>query len=151
MSLGRLRNDQLSGIMLSALAVFVGWENRVYPLGSLQEPGPGYTPLLIAVFLAVAGLIIAVRGRTSPALRETRWAEAKRAALILGACGLATFALEPIGYRLSITALLIFFLGVMERRKPLPVALVAIGFSLLSYYVIGTLLRVPLPRGPWGF
>jgi hypothetical protein len=151
MNLARMRNDQLSGIMLSALAVFVGWENRVYPLGSLQEPGPGYTPLLIAVFLAVAGVIIAVRGRTSPALRETRWAEAKRAALILGACGLATLALEPIGYRLSITALLIFFLGVMERRKPLPVALVAIGFSLLSYYVIGTLLRVPLPRGPWGF
>ena len=151
MSLGSIRNDQLSGIMLSALAFFVAWENRVYPLGSLQEPGPGYTPLLIAVVLAVAGLIIAVRGSTSPALHETHWGEAKRAVLILGACGLATLALEPIGYRLTITALLIFFLGVMERRRPLPVALVAIGFSLLSHYVIGTVLRVPLPRGPWGF
>jgi hypothetical protein len=38
----------------------------------------------------------------------------------------------------------------MERKKPLAVASVAIGFSLLSYYFIGTLLRVPLPRGPLG-
>ena len=151
MSLARLRNDQLSGLMLCALALFVGWENHVYPLGSLQEPGPGYTPLLIAIFLGVTGLLIAWRGRTAPRLSETKWPEARRAALILGACAVATYALEAIGYRITIVALLVFFLGVLERRKPVAVAAVSIGFSLLSYYFIGTLLRVPLPQGPWGF
>jgi hypothetical protein len=149
--LARIRNDQVSGLMLFALAVFVGWQNRSYPLGSLQEPGPGYTPLLIAVFLGVMGLLIALRGRTSHRLNEMQWPEAKRAMMILAACMVATYALEPLGYRITITALLIFFLGVLERRKPLPVAAVAVGFSLLSYYIIGTLLRVPLPRGLWGF
>lgn len=147
----RLRNDQLSGLMLVALAVFVGWQNRAYPMGSLQEPGPAYTPLLIAVFLGVMGLLIALRGASSMPVRETTWPEAKRAAFILGACAVATWALEPIGYRLTILGLLIFFLGVLERRKPLPVLAVAGGFSLLSYYLIGTLLRVPLPIGQWGF
>jgi hypothetical protein len=151
MSLTRMRNDQLSGLMLFALAVFVGWENRTYPLGSLQEPGPGYTPLLIAVFLGVAGLLIAARGRASPPLSEMQWPEAKRAAMILAACAVATYALEPLGYRITIIALLVFFLGVLERRKPRAVASVSIGFSLLSYYFIGTLLRVPLPRGPFGW
>lgn len=148
--LKRLRNDQLSGLMLLALGLFAGWQNRSYPLGTLQEPGPGYTPLLLAVFLAAMGLLIAVRGGSSPALAETRWPEAKRAIVILGACGVATYALELIGYRITIVALLIFFLGVLERKKPLAVATVAIGFSVISYYLLGVLLRVPLPRGPWG-
>ena len=146
-----LRNDQLSGLMLIALALFVGFENRTYPLGSLQEPGPGYTPLLIAIFLGAMGLLIALRGASSPRFADTRWPEAKRALLILVACGVATYALEAIGYRLTIAALLVFFLGVLERRKPVWVATVSIVFSLLSFYLIGDLLRVPLPRGPWGW
>ena len=144
---GRLRNDQLSGAMLLAIALFVGWQNSAYPLGTLQDPGPGYVPLLIAVFLGITGLLIVVRGGTSQPLAATQWPEGRRAAMILLACAAATYALEPLGYRITIGALLVFFLGVMERRKPLAVGAVAIGFSLLSYYCIGTLLRVPLPSG----
>jgi putative tricarboxylic transport membrane protein len=147
----RLRNDQLSGLILFALALFTGWQNRTYPIGSLQEPGPGYTPLLIAVFLAIVGLAIAFGGRRSQPLVETRWPEARRAFMILAACAVATYALEPLGYRSTMAALLIFFLGVLERRKPLPVLTVAVGFSLLSFYFIATLLHVPLPRGPLGW
>ena len=149
--LRRLREDQVSGLMLLALALFVGWQNHSYPLGSLQEPGPGYVPLLIAIFLGVTGLVIAVRGGASKALADMEWPEAKRAAIILLACGVATYALEEIGYRITIAALLIFFLGVLERRKPLAVATVSIVFSLLSFYLLGDVLRVPLPRGPWGW
>ena len=146
-----LRNDQLSGLMLLALAVFVGWKNRAYPLGTLQEPGPGYTPLLISIFLGAMGLLIAVRGGASTPMRDTKWPEAKRAVIILLACAAATYALEPLGYRVTVAVLIVFFLGVMERRKPLAVAAVAVGFSLLSYYFIGTLLRVPLPLGLFDF
>lgn len=148
---GGLRNDQLSGLMLAALAVFVGWQNRTYPLGSLQEPGPGYTPLLVAIFLGVMGMLIALRGAGSPSVGEMKWPEAKRAAVILVACGAATWALEPIGYRITIAALLVFFIGVLERKSPFAVAAVSIGFSLLSFYLLGDLLRVPLPRGPGGW
>ena len=137
--------------MLAALAALVAWQNRAYPLGALQDPGPGYTPLVIAAFLGAIGLLIALRGGSSQPLGEMQWPEAPRAAMILAACAAATYALEPLGYRITIAALLVFFLGVMERRKPLMVAAVAIGFSLLSYYLIATLLRVPLPRGPAGW
>lgn len=146
-----LRSDQFSGLMLLALALYVGWENRSYPLGSLQEPGPGYVPLLIAVFLGAMGLLIAVWGGKSSPLATMRWPEATRAALILAACAIGAFALERIGYRITVIVVLIFFLGVLERKRPLPVALVSIGFSLISFYVVGDLLHVPLPRSPWGF
>jgi hypothetical protein len=148
---GGLRSDQFSGLTLLALSLYVAWENRAYPIGTLQEPGPGYVPLLLAVFLGVTGLLIAVWGGKSTPLTSIRWTETKRAVVILGACGVALFALERIGYRLTVIVLLVFFLGVIERRRPLPVALVALGFGLASYYVVGDLLHVPLPRSPWGF
>jgi hypothetical protein len=149
--LGKLRNDQLSGLMLVAIALFVMWENLAYPLGTVQEPGPGYTPLLIAIFLAIVGVVIALRGMSSPRLADTPWPEARRAVVILVACGVATYFLESLGYRLTIAALLVFFLGVVERRKPFAVAAVSIGFALLSFYLIGDLLKVPLPVGAWGW
>ncbi len=148
---GLFTSDQLSGLMLFALALYVGWENRAYPIGSLQEPGPGYLPLLLVIFLGATGLLIAAWGARSAPLASMRWTEGKRALLILVACAVATFALERIGYRLTVVALLIFFLGAIERRRPLPVALVAVGFSLASFYIVGDLLRVPLPKSPWGF
>ena len=146
-----LSSDQFSGLMLIALALYVGWENLAYPVGSLHEPGPGYLPLLIVVFLGAMGLLIALWGVKSAPLASMQWPEATRAVVILIACGVATFALERIGYRITVIALLVFFLGALERKRPLPVALVALGFSFASFYIVGDLLRVPLPRSPWGF
>lgn len=148
---GGIRSDQASGLMLCALAVWIWWLNRAFPVGSLSDPGPGYVPLLLAIGLGGIGLLIAAFGSRAEALTAMRWSEAGRAAVILVACVVATLALERIGYRLTVIVFLVFFLGVMERKKPLVVALVAAGFSLASFYVVGDLLKVPLPRGPWGF
>jgi hypothetical protein len=148
---GGLRSDQFSGLMLLALALYVGWENRAYPLGTLQEPGPGYLPLMLVIFLGVMGVMIAAWGGRSAPLASLDWKEGWRAAVILIACAVGTVALERIGYRLTVIALLIFFLGAVERKPPLAVALVAAGFSFASFYIVGDLLHVPLPRSPWGF
>ena len=145
-----LRNDQISGLVLLALALFAAWVNREYPLGSLVEPGPGYLPLALAIFLGATGLVIAVRGGGSARFRDTGWPELARAVVILVACGFAAIALERLGYRLTMAALLVFFLGVVERKQPAVVAAVAVGFSLISYLVFATWLRVPLPLGPGG-
>lgn len=147
----RIKSDQVSGLMLAALAAWIWWLNREFPVGTLAEPGPGYVPLLLAIALGGIGLMIAAFGSRATALREIRWPESGRAVVILLACGVAALGLEYIGYRLTILVFLVFFLGVVERKKPLTVALVAAGFSLVSFYVVGVLLKVPLPRGPWGF
>ncbi len=128
-----MRSDQFSGLMLVAFALFVGWQNRVFPVGTLQEPGPGYMPLLLAIFLGVMGLLIAVFGGKSTPLAAMPWPEARRAVFIMLAAIVGSIALEPLGYRLTIFAFLIFFLGVLERRRPLPVILVSVGFSLISF------------------
>ena len=71
--------------------------------------------------------------------------------LILVVCAFGAFALERLGFRLTMIAVLIVFLGVIERRNPLAAAAVAIGFALASYFLFATLLKVQLPRSPWGF
>ena len=145
-----LRSDQVSGLLLLALALYLAWMNRAYPIGTLSEPGPGYVPLLLAVFMGAMGLLVALSGGKSTALAALEWTEAKRAIALLVACGVAAYALERLGYRITMAALLVFFLGVMERRNPMMVVLVGVGFSLITYYVFATLLRVPLPVSPWG-
>ena len=147
----QLRSDQISGLMLLALALYVSWMNRAYPLGTLSEPGPGYVPLLLAIFMGAMGLLVALNGGKSEPLATMEWTEAKRAIALLLACSVAAYALERLGYRITMAALLVFFLGVMERRKPMIVALVGVGFSFITYYLFATLLRVPLPVSPWGF
>ena len=145
-----LRSDAVAGVALVLIALFVGWENRVYPIGRLAEPGPGYMPLLIACMLGAFGLLIALRSGASPLFNTLDWSEGRRGIVMLVACGVAVFALERIGYRLTMIALLIFMLGVVERKRAVPTLLVACGFSFLSYYLFATLLKVQLPRGPWG-
>ena len=144
------RCDQVAGLMLLALALYVGWMNRAYPLGTLAEPGPGYMPLLLAIFMGVMGVLVVITGARSQPVADIDWSDTGRAFALLVACGVATFALEKLGYRITVAALLIFLLGVMERRTPWMVALVGAGFSVATYYVFATLLRVPLPVSAWG-
>ena len=59
--------------------------------------------------------------------------------------------METIGYRLTMLLVLGFLFGVMERIKIWLVLILAFGFSLGSFWLFDSLLRVPLPRGGWGF
>src|SRR5687768_17355860 len=104
-----LRNEQLSGLLLTLFAVVLAWLNRAYPLGSLHDPGPGYMPLLLAIFLGVTGLLIAVLGGKSAPVESMAWPEARRAAMILAVCAFGAFALERLGYRLTVIAMLLVF------------------------------------------
>jgi len=147
----RVRSDQFSGLMLVALGLYVIWANQPYPIGTIHRPGPGFMPLALAVFLGLMGLLIAFWGGRSRPLAEMPWPEAKRAAIILAAAALAIVALDEIGYRLTIAALLFFLMGVVERKPLITMAIISIGFPLASYYVVADLLLVPLPLSPWGF
>jgi hypothetical protein len=144
-------SDRLSGTLLFLLALFVLWQNRAYPIGTLTEPGAGFLPLFLGIAFAITSALIAWYGTDSVSLKNIGWGEAPRAIAILIACGIAASIFEWLGYRLTIFVLLVFLLGVVEK-KPIHIVLaVAVGFSLLTYFVFFNLLDVQLPRSPWGF
>ena len=144
-----LTRDRLAGVILFLLGLAAAWEARKLPLGSLADPGPGYWPLLIAVVLTVSGLLVMLPG-SGTGLRAMAWPEAARALLILAGAAGSALLLERVGYRLTVFGVVVFFLGVVERKPPAATAAVSLGLSLGSFYLFSTLLKVPLPPGPWG-
>ncbi len=144
--------DRLSGAFLVLLGLFVIWERRVLPLGTTSQPGPGYVPLILALLLLIFGVLLIAQGKGSKPLRSLTWEEAPHAAAILGCCLFITLFLEVIGYRLTMLIVMGFLFGVMERRNKWWLALIlTFGFSLGTFWLFDSLLRVPLPRGGWGF
>ena len=58
--------------------------------------------------------------------------------------------LERLGYRFTMLVALLFLVWLVERRGFALAAVFALGMAFGSFYLFDTLLRVPLPRGPWG-
>jgi putative tricarboxylic transport membrane protein len=143
--------DRLSGAFLVLVGLFVVWERRILPLGTTHHPGPGYVPLLLAILLIIFGAILIIRGGGAPALRSIAWPESPHAVAILGCCIFITLFMETIGYRLTMLLVMGFLFGVMERIKLWLTLALTGGFAFGTFWLFDSLLRVPLPRGGWGF
>lgn len=143
--------DRVSGVALILLALGVTWEAHKLPLGTLHNPGPGYMPTLLALILGGLGIVIVAFGGDSPVFRSLEWGEGKHALAILGACAFSALALERIGYRLTTLLIMVFLLGVVERKRLYAAAALSLALSLGSFYLFYNLLKVQLPLGPWGF
>ena len=145
-----VRIDQLAGAAIAALGLYVAWAAREYPFGTLAEPGPGYLPFVLAMIFAAFGGLLALRGSVVTERHEVSFADFPHAALLLAVLSAAAFAIERLGYRITVAAMLLFLLAVVERRNPIVACLLAAAMSLGSFYLINNLLRVPLPLGAWG-
>ncbi|RJR32683.1 MAG: tripartite tricarboxylate transporter TctB family protein [Desulfobacteraceae bacterium] len=143
--------DTIGGLFLLLLGLYVTWERRVLPLGTAQTPGPGYFPLILAILLIIFGAILVLRGRHSRPFTAIPWAEASHAIPVIGCCVFVALFMERIGYRISLFVVLGFLLGVVERVNIWAALILTLLLSMGSFWLFDTLLRVPLPRGGWGF
>jgi hypothetical protein len=146
-----LTTDRISGAALVIFSLLVIWQSSALPLGTFRHPGPAYIPILLALLLLIFGVFLAATGGRATNLSTIRWPEWRHAAAILVACAFAVFAVERLGYRLTLALVLSFLLKVVERRGWLLTACLAIFLAFGSFSLFYTLLRVPLPQGPFGF
>jgi hypothetical protein len=148
---GSLTTDRLAGAALAAFAIFVLWESRALPFGTIRDPGGGAVPVLLALTLLVCSLAVVIGGATAHPVATIQWSEWRHAVAILGACAFMALALERLGYRFTILIVLLALVTVVEKKGWLAGAVFAVAFSLGSHYLFNTLLKVPLPQGPFGF
>ena len=142
--------DRVAGLALVMIGIITLWESRVFPLGSLHRPGPAYMPVVLALLLIIFGGAVFAMGRHARRLAELGWSEWRQAVAIFGACAFAAWGLERLGYRLTMAVVVAFLLLVVERKGwALGLALTVV-MAWGSFFVFDTLLRVPLPRGPFG-
>ena len=143
--------DRAAGAVFAALSVLVLWESRAIPFGTLAEPGPGALPVLLALTLLACSVTVFVGGRAGERLANIRWNEWRHAVAILGTCAFMALALERFGYRVTIFVALLALVSLVEKKGWIAGTLFAGSFSLGTYFLFNTLLRVPLPKGPWGW
>jgi putative tricarboxylic transport membrane protein len=125
------------------------WESRELPLGTWHNPGPGYFPVLLAVILLVLGSLVCVMGGRAAPIATVGWGKARQALVILYVCAFICLGLERLGYRVTMLAALLFLVWLVERRSFVTAVIFAFALAFGSFYLFDTLLRVPLPRGPF--
>ena len=147
-----MTTDRVAGTALALLALVVVEECRRgrLPFGTLATPGPAYAPVVLAAVLFLTGILIAVLGGRAIALSTAGWSEWRHVLAIVVTCAFVALALERLGYRLTVVVACVFLAGIVERRRPMPTVLLAVGLATGTYTLFATLLRVPLPRGPFG-
>jgi putative tricarboxylic transport membrane protein len=142
--------DRVGGAVLAAFAIFTLWESRTLPLGSLASPGPAYMPMLLALLLLAFAVFLVALGARSPRVAAAGWTDWRHAVAILAVCVFIALALERLGYRLTVFLALALLLGLLERRSLVTTAVFSLVFAAASFHLFAVVLRVPLPRGPWG-
>ena len=142
--------DRVAGVALVLIGLATLRESRAFPRGSLHRPGPAYMPVVLALLLIVFGVAVFAMGRGARTLREVGWPEWRHAVAIFAACAFAAWGLERLGYRLTMAVVVGFLLLALERKG----WVLGLGLTVVmawgSFYLFDTLLRVPLPRGPFG-
>ena len=142
--------DRIAGVALVLFGLLTMWESRAFPLGSFHRPGPAYMPVLLASLLVIFGVAVVAMGGRARRPAEVGWPEWRHAVAIFAACAFAAGGLERLGYRITMALVVAFLLVVVERKGwALSLALTLV-MAWGSFFVFDTLLRVPLPRGPFG-
>lgn len=146
-----MTTDRVSGAALVLFSLLVIWESLHLPFGTFRQPGPAYIPVILAALLFVVGLSLIFISSRAPLLSSIRWTEWRHALAILAASIFSVFALERLGYRLTVLLVLAFLVKVVEKRGWVVSFLFAFTLAFGSFFLFYTVLRVPLPPGPWGF
>ena len=146
-----MTTDRCSASVLALFALFVIWESGELPLGSLRHPGPAFVPILLASMLLIFSICLVATAGSAPSLSSLHWTEWRHALAILIACAFSVFAIERLGYRLTMFLLVGVLVKFVEKRGWALSITFAFLLSFGSFYLFYTVLRVPLPRGPLGF
>lgn len=146
-----MTTDRFSAIALGVSALLVIWNSRQLPLGTLRQPGPAFIPILLASLLLIFAVLLVLTSSQAPSLSSVRWTEWRHALAILAASLFSVFAMERLGYRLTVLLVLSFLVKLVEQRGWIVSLSFAFTLSFASFFLFYTVLRVPLPQGPFGF
>ena len=148
------RAEKITSIVFVLLGLFVLFESRKYPLGTIDNPGPAFLPLLLSIAMVVMSIALSVRGwrNRTPQAHRTFWPEKggmAKVSLTFIVILLFTALLEITGYMINIFLLFLALLRPIGRQKWTWSLSIAIGASLASYLLFEKWLMIPLPKGIW--
>jgi putative tricarboxylic transport membrane protein len=147
---------RITGTLSLLFAAFIAYEAlqlRYYtPLG----PGPGFFSFWLALILGGLAILMLLQTFLRPAepmaedLFPDRLGYLRIGAVVL-ALVVTIYLLEPVGFCLTMFAVCAFLLIALGRQGIIITLLVSLACSFGTFYVFDHWLKVPLPRGVFGF
>lgn len=131
----------LIGLVLAAGTAWITWQN--YPLGTLDRPGYGLFPLLVAGLMAIASVVALVEARgVTFGYEPIAWRRFGVAAAVIlgGACLLPVLGFIPVAL-VGTTVLGIMIEGKFQWKIPLTMIVVTFGIWAVFELLLG--IRLP--------
>jgi putative tricarboxylic transport membrane protein len=149
-----IRAEKVTCLLLILFAVFIGFESIKYPLGTIDNPGPGFLPLLLGVAMTIMALSLTMRawGNVNDKVHRPFWPEKgglPKVSLTFVVILLFTTLLEITGYMINIFFLFLILLRPIGRQKWTWSISISVAATLVSYLLFDKWLMIPLPRGIW--
>ncbi len=148
-----MTSRRVSSILFILLASYILFESRKYPLGKIDNPGPGFLPVLLGLAIGGMSIILLIREWSKKAGAESlTWPDRAgwfRVILIFSVTLLFTLFFEITGYLVNIFILFLVMLRPVGKQKWGWTIGVSVGATLVSYLLFDRWLMLPLPRGIW--
>ena len=118
------------------------------PFGSLRSPGPGFIPRIVGISASVLSVVIFVQDILRKDYKQFDVDKPKSIFLFILCFIVYALIFEPVGYVIS-TVLFAFALSSIMKNKWWVSLIIGLGTGL-AFYLLFTLLAVPLPKGILG-
>lgn len=141
-----LRADHVAGAAFVAFGALIIALSGDLPVGQMSMPGSGFLPMIVAAFTIVFGLALVARGRESLPYAEISWSDGKHASMVTAITAVAIVLYTQLGFIITMAAMMIALLTVIERRNPLYAAGYSIAIVTITYVSFDYLLKTPLPQ-----
>ena len=140
-----------ASLILAGLAGLTLFEASRLAFGSIRVPQTGFFPSILAIlllFFSIALLVQTCRQAGGESGEQPITSEAWiRISITLAAMLGFALVLEKVGFLLSTFTVMLVLLRVIEPQKWPRVLAVALATALISYFLFGRLLNIPLPAG----
>ena len=144
-------------LVLACLGIVFGGMGYValgYSLSDSLGPGAGFFPFWLGVFGVFLTIGLLIQNFSNKPLSNQallpRGEGARRGGSLLAGLAVAAFALQPLGFRLTMLVFSAGLLVALGIRRPVAIVIFALASSFGLFHVFYYWLQVPLPIGLLG-
>ena len=146
-----IRLDHASSLFWLLFGCYVIYESRLYGLGSLTDPGPGFLLFNSGIGLAGLSCLVFIKEVIKPETESlpTLWEEGPwwKPMLCFLSLLIYTLAVSHLGFVLTTFLLLVYLFTIGRSQRKIIALPVALGTVVIAYLVFDVLLQCQLPRG----
>jgi hypothetical protein len=156
MSIGR---DGVTGLILLAISLFLLFKSFQLPSLPIVPVGPGFYPAIVLSFMAAGSALLVLqdvmkhRQAAAAAATDAPPRNYRLVAIAFAIVGAYVVLLPLLGFRLATLLFVSALQAALGRprttRQWTVLAAIALGTTILSYFIFERYLLVLLPRGAW--